>query len=206
MGTGINMGLGVLSNANTIFKRKYRWTFSLETGCGKIPETIVKVANRPQIDIDETEINYLHGKMWIPGKAAWQTTSVTFYDVLVQDGSGGENDISNLYRWLSTVYAFHDSKGLHQSSVKGSGMNSGGGGYAGTGTLNLYDGCGSVLETWVLRHVWPTSISFGELDYASSDEATVEVTLRYSEVEYNKKKNGCQAAFAPCSCVGCSSK
>jgi hypothetical protein len=201
---GINMGLGVLSNANTIFKRKYRWTFSLETGCGIIPETIVKVANRPQIDIDETEINYLHGKMWIPGKASWQTTSVTFYDVLTQDG--GNNDISNLYKWLSTVYAFHDSKGLHQSSVKGSGMESGDSGYSGTATLQLYDGCGKVLETWILSHVWPQSISFGELDYASSDEATVEVTLRYSEVSYNRDKKDCQAPFAPCSCTGCISR
>lgn len=204
---GIPMGLGTLSKATTIFKRKYRWTMSLQTPCGRIPETVVKVANRPQIDIDETEINYLHGKMWIPGKAAWQTTSVTFYDILEKNGNGN-NDITYLYSWLSTVYAFHDSTGLHQSSIKGDGLtqntSASGGGYAGTATLNLYDGCGDTLETWVLGHVWPQSINFGELDYASSDEATVEVTLRYSEVQYNAAGGDrCTKDFAPCNCKGC---
>ena len=202
------MGLGKLSGANTIFKRKYRWTMSLETPCGKIPETVVKVASRPQIDIDETEINYLHGKMWIPGKASWQTTAVTFYDIL-EKGGEGQNDITYLYKWLSTVYAFHDSDGLHQSSIRGDGLFKGtvgtGGGYAGTATLSMYDGCGDTLETWVLGHVWPQSINFGELDYASSDEATVEVTLRYSEVTYNNTAIGtCQKKFGPCGCKGCS--
>jgi hypothetical protein len=205
---GIDMGLGTLSKSTTIFKRKYRWTMSLQTPCGRIPETVVKVANRPQIDIDETEINYLHGKMWIPGKAAWQTTSVTFYDIVEKNGNGN-NDITYLYSWLSTVYAFHDSTGLHQSSVKGDGLtrndsSGNGGGYAGTATLNLYDGCGDTLETWVLGHVWPQSINFGELDYASSDEATVEVTLRYSEVAYNAPGGDrCVKDFAPCKCKGC---
>jgi hypothetical protein len=201
------MGLGQLAKATTIFKRKYRCTMSIQTPCGLIPETIVKVASRPQIDIDETEINYLHGKMWIPGKAAWQTTSVTFYDI-IEKGGGGSNDITYLYEWLSTVYAFHDSTNLNQSSVRGDGISNNslgaGGGYAGVATLKLYDGCGDTLETWELKHVWPQSINFGELDYASSDEATVEVTLRYSEVTYNAKATGCQKAFAPCSCKGCS--
>jgi hypothetical protein len=204
-----NMGLGVLSNSTTIFKRKYRWTLSLQTPCGDIPDTIVKVASRPQIDIDDTEINYLHGKMWIPGKAAWQTLSVTFYDIL-EKGGDGSNDITNLYSWLSTVYAFNNS-GLNQSSVKGNGgltknVSGDGGGYAGTATLNLYDGCGETLETWVLKHVWPQSINFGELDYASSDEATVDVTLRYSEATYNAdaQDKPCMKAFTACKCVGCS--
>jgi hypothetical protein len=211
-----DMGLGTLAGPKTIFKRKYRWTFAMQTSCGDIPDTVVKVANRPQLDIEETEINYLHGKMWIPGKAAWQTTSVTFYDV-VEKGGTGNNDITNLYKWLSTVYAFHSNTGLHQSSIRGDkGATATGNGtsnttgsiagYAGTAVLNMYDGCGEVLETWILGHVWPQSISFGELDYSSSDEATVEVTLRYSEVQYNPAESAgnCVKAFAPCKCQGCS--
>lgn len=205
-----NMGMGMLAFPETVFKRKYRWTLALDTSCGKIPESIVKVANRPQLDIDETEINYLHGKMWIPGKAAWQTTSVTFYDVTTKGGDGTA-DIGVLYSWLSTIYAFHDNVGLNQSSVRGDkGVTGSGGvlpsnaGYAGTATLHLYDGCGDILETWILGHVWPQSVSFGELDYSSSDEATVEVTLRYSEVQYNPTASGCQKKFGSCACKGCS--
>jgi hypothetical protein len=213
-----DMGLGTLAATNTIFKRKYRWTFSLSTPCGVIPDTVVKVANRPQLDIEDTQIDYLHGRMWIPGKASWQTTSVTFYDVL-EKGGAGKNDITNLYKWLSGVYAFHSNVTLHQSSVRGgygpgsgalgasiltSGGLGGPPGYSGTAFLNMYDGSGEVLEQWVLGHVWPQSISFGELDYSSSDEATVEVTLRYSEVQYNPMKIGCVTPFVPCPPAGCS--
>lgn len=190
-----SMGLGALASSNAIFKRKYRWTFELETPCGKIPETIVKLASRPNINIEETEINFLHGKMWIPGKASWETITVTYYDVVAEQDSS----ITSLYNWLSTVYEFHKPETLKQSSKRGNGRQ-GGGGYAGKGTLILYDGCGTAMETWTLGHVWPQAINFGDLDYSSSEEATVELTLRYSEVSY---KTSCGPEFKACDCTGC---
>ena len=45
--------------------------------------------------------------------------------------------------------------------------------------LELYDGCGNVIESWVMEAVWPTSIEFGELDMSMSEVVTVDVTLRY---------------------------
>lgn len=197
-----NMGLGQLASTNAIFKRKYRWTFSLETPCGKIPESIVKLASRPNINIEETEINFLHGKMWIPGKASWETITVTYYDVVADQ----DNSITSLYNWLSTVYEFHKPQSLKQSSKRGTSgvgrgvLADGGGGYAGKGILTLYDGCGTSMEQWTLGHVWPQAINFGDLDYSSSEEATVELTLRYSEVEYEAY---CGAAFKGCECKGC---
>ena len=180
-----SMGIGVLGDSKAVFKRKFRWTFALSVPCGtgNIPETIVKVANRPSLTIEETEINYLHGKMWIPGKASWETLSVTYYDV-VNAGTGG--DVSNLYGWLATVYNFNDPDGnVTMSSRKGTGSI--GTGYAGTGTLTMYDGCGAPMEQWTLSHVWPQSINFGDLDYSSSEEANIELTLRYSTAIYTNK-------------------
>lgn len=197
---GGQMGLGALANANAVFKRKYRWTFALDTPCGPIPETIVKLASRPNLSIEETEINFLHGKMWIPGKASWETITVTYYDVVA-----GSADVVNLYNWLSSVYQFNKPNMLNQSSKRGSGSAGVGtagrvGGYAGAAVLSLYDGCGTEMEKWELGHVWPQSINFGELDYSSSEEVTVELTLRYSEVNYTKS---CGTAFTGCSCAGC---
>jgi hypothetical protein len=197
-----NMGMGNLGTANAIFKRKFRWTFALSTPCGDIPETIVKVANRPSLTIEETEINYLHGKMWIPGKASWETMTVTYYDV-VNAGAGG--DVANLYSWLSTVYNFNDKDGnVTMSSKKG-----GAGatlvtpltkGYAGAGVLTMYDGCGKEMERWTLDHVWPQSINFGDLDYSSSEELNIELTLRYSSAKYS---NSCGTQPAECGCAAC---
>lgn len=198
-GSGRDMGLGALGGAELIFKRKYRWTFELISPCGpSVPTHVVKLAARPNLTIEETEINFLHGKMWIPGKGSWETITVTFYDIGNDSGS-----LQGLWSWLATVYNFTDPVGLHQSSKRGSSVGGAGtvgsGGYAGTAYLNLYDGCGTAMEAWTLGHVWPQAVNFGELDYSSSEEVTIELTLRYSEVEYQPL---CGGVVNPC-CTGC---
>lgn len=52
-----------------VIKKGYDWTLNLE---GSNAEYEVKVAQRPQLEIEETEINFLASKMWIPGKATWE--------------------------------------------------------------------------------------------------------------------------------------
>lgn len=200
------MGLGKLGGSDIVFKRKYRWTFVLISPCGGVvPEHTVKLAARPNLTIEETEINFLHGKMWIPGKGTWETITVTYYDLGNDGGS-----LSGLWSWLATVYDFTDPVNLRQASKRGSavaqaigntlvvgGVSSGG--YAGTATLTLYDGCGTPMEIWTLGGVWPQAINFGELDYSSSEEVTIELTLRYFEVKYEPK---CGGVVRPC-CGGC---
>ena len=194
-----DMGLGQIASGNVIFKRKYRWTLRLDTHCASqsIPEYFVKTTNRPQIDIEETEINFLHGKFWIPGKATWNALTITFYDVAVKPGSGTGNEA--LFGWLATTYNFTDPAGLHQSTIRGADNDRNSGGYGCDGTLSLFDGCGTTLETWTLHGMWPQSINFGELDYSSSEECTVEVTTRYDNATY---KANCGNPFQIC-CAGC---
>jgi hypothetical protein len=172
------MDLGVLGNPNIVLKRKFRWAFTVENVCGgSVPEHFVKIAARPNITIEETEINFMNAKTWIPGKAAWETISVTYYDVATADNQ-------NLWKWLASVYDFNRG-GTHsyQASVRGGAGQ--GVGYAGLGRLKLYDGCGTAIEEWEMRDVWPTAINFGDLDYSSSDTADIELTLRYSQVSYS---------------------
>lgn len=178
-----NMGMGQLALGNVVFKRKFRWTFKVDDFCNgtEIPEHFVKLASRPNLSIEETEINFLNGKMWIPGKGSWETITVTYYDVAT--------DLNReLYNWLATVYDYTDPVNLRQASQSRD--------YSGTATLVLYDGCGSPLEKWTLGDIWPQAINFGELDYSSSEECTVELTLRYSEVAFES----CCPAFVPKAC------
>jgi len=190
------MGIGPIGGPSVVFKRKFRWLFSIQTNCtrsggspaGFVPPTIVKLAARPNLTIEETEINFLNAKMWIPGKGAWETITVTYYDV---GGLGAA--MAPLFGWLATVYDFTDYKNLCQSSRQDS--------YGATATLQLFDGCGSEMERWTLGNMWPQAINFGELDYSSSEEVTVELTLRYSEVSYEAAAN-CGGDFQAC-CDGC---
>lgn len=167
----IPMGIGKLGFKNLIFKRKYQWTFEVRNICGgkSVPKDYVKLASRPNLEIEETEINFLNGKKWIPGRGTWQEITVTYYDV-------SSTDNGPLFSWLASVYNFTDPIRLQQGSQVGD--------YSGTGILQLYDGCGQLLERWTMDDMWPKGINFGELDYSSSEECTIEVNLRFSNVRY----------------------
>lgn len=201
-GSGRDMGLGRIADPDIVVKRKFRWTFELISPCGgvSIPENFVKSASRPNLSIEETQIDFLHGRMWLPGKATWEPITVTYYDV----GGGGGSDILTLFSWLATIYNFTDPVGLHMSSVKGQNVGGGGtsgsGGYAGLARINMYDGCGKAMEQWQLGNVWPQAVNFGDLAYEDSGEVTIELTLRYSDVQYT---NYCPGGQLNVCCRGC---
>ena len=178
------MGMGVIGRSDITFKRKFRWTFEIQGFCddikNKVPEHFVKVAARPNLSVEETEINHLNAKMWIPGKGTWDTITVTYIDV-------AHDEMRSLWNWLATVYNFTDPVFLSQGEKRD---------WDATGILNMYDGCGTLLESWQLQHMFPSAINFGDLDYSSSDEATIELTLRYSDVKY---RSYCPD-FTPISC------
>lgn len=187
----MNMGLGTIASDNIVFKRKFRWTFKVEKNdChGPIPEHFVKTASRPNLSVEETEINFLNGKMWIPGKGSWETITVTYYDV---GGTDASTAMQELFKWIASIYDFTDPTTLKQSSSNK--------GFFTSGSLSLYDGCGKTMETWELKKMWPQAVNFGELDYSSSEEATVELTLRYAEVKYTSY---CPTMTIAGCCVGC---
>jgi hypothetical protein len=54
-------------------KKKYQWKMHLKDG----PAINVQIGERPNLNIEETEINFLNAKMFIPGKAKWQSLSIT---------------------------------------------------------------------------------------------------------------------------------
>jgi len=60
-------------------------------------------------------------------------------------------------------------------------------GYAENYKKNVYikmlDPVGAVAEKWEIGGAWPREINFNELDYASSEAATVSMTLRYDSAQ-----------------------
>jgi hypothetical protein len=166
------MGIGVIGQPDITFKRKFRWTFEIFGFCDNeknvVPEHFVKVASRPSLSIEDVEINHLNAKTWIPGKASWESITVTYVDV-------AHSEMRTLFDWLATVYDFTNPVNLTMGNKRE---------WNATGVVTLYDGCGVSLEQWQLQHMWPTSINFNDLDYSSSEECTIELTLRYSDVAY----------------------
>jgi len=185
-----NMGIGVIGSPEMVFKRKFRFTFEIVGFCNNqknvIPEHFVMVTSRPNLSIEEIEINHLNAKTWIPGKAAWETITVTYYDV-------AHTEMRALWNWLATTYDFSDPIRLTMGNKRE---------WDATGVLNLYDGCGTLLENWQMQHMWPTAINFGELDYGASEVATIELTIRYSDVIY---RSFCPEFDPLACCDGCGS-
>jgi len=190
------MGLGKLRDPKIRFKRKFRWTLEIRY-CAKtnteVAKEFCKTASRPNIQIDETEINYLNGKMFIPGKATIETITVSFYDIAGSAASGNVNN-SSILGWVSSVYNIFDPINLEMGQAPEQ--------YEGAGRLTLYDGCGYPLEGWIMAGMWPTNVNFGELDMSDSAECTVELTVRYRDILY---RSFCpKLSKAPrCECTPC---
>jgi hypothetical protein len=183
-----NMGINRLGDPSVIFKRKFRWTFAVKPKCGTgdIDPWFVKVASRPNISIDETELNFLNEKMWIPGKVTYETITVTYIDVAPKEPSS-----ANLYKWLGAVYQF-----WNPNRKMGVNVNQ----YGAEATLTLYDPCGKEIERWDFQDIWPQAINFGDLDMSSSDTVDIELTLRYSKFKYTALCGS--VGFVEC-CAGC---
>jgi hypothetical protein len=184
-----SMGIGLLNAPSTILKRKFRFLFGIQycqSGSANtnnvVSPSFVKSANRPDITIQDTELNFLNQTTWIPGKAKWETIEVTYWDV-----AGAQN--AGLFSWLASVYNFTSVCRFQSTALAD---------YGGIATIVMLDGCGNPLESWILNDAWPSSIKFGELSYESSDVAEVTLTLRYSDVQYN---SFCGGNINPCGCV-----
>ena len=170
--TAIPMGIGKIGSPDTNFKRKFRFTFQITGFCNNarntIPENFVRIASRPKLSIEETEFMYLNAVSWEPGRARWETINVTYIDVA--------NDTNRLLQgWLATIYNYADPINLTMGRRRD---------WDSTGIINMYDGCGTLLEQWQLQHMFPTDVDWGSLEYDSNEFAEIELTLRYSDVIY----------------------
>lgn len=154
-----NMGLGKLGKSDVVFRNKVRWTIEFpELG---IEECFVKLAARPNLKIEEEEINYLR-----------ETVTVTYYDV---SGDVDNNEeLKKLYSWLGKAWEL-DDKGNTRPTAEENRT---------TVILRLYGGCGDLWEAWTLMEVFPKAINFGDLDFSSSGCVTLELTLGYTDVKY----------------------
>lgn len=182
------MGIGVIGQPDIRFKRNFRYTFEIFGFCNNeknvVPEHFVNVAARPNLSIEETQIDHLNARTWIPAKAYWETITVTYLDV-------AHIEMRPLWNWMATLYDFTDPVNLKQGERRD---------WAATGVVSMFDACGTLLETWEMRNMFPTSINFGTLDYTSPDISTIEMTLRYSDVRF---RSYCPDFVPEGCCTGC---
>jgi hypothetical protein len=118
---------------------------------------------RPNISFKEMSIEHLNETVFYPQKAEWKPITLTLYDL--------KKNRHPVFEWIKKVYEVTENDVIWRPS--------GDDDFKRNVELELYGGCGEVLETWVYDNAWPQTVEFGELDMSSSDIVVCEVTLRY---------------------------
>lgn len=160
-----DFGLGA---NQTCHKRKFRWLFKIPDICATGIYTLPpSKASRPTLTFKEISAEHLNETIYYPGKPDWKPISLTLFD-LQREKSHPITD------WIKAQYDASDgqNKGKWYRPLEN-------GDFKKTATLELYNGCGYILETWTLENVWPQSINFDDLDMTSSDCVIIDLTLRY---------------------------
>lgn len=152
-------------------KRKNRWQLSFLDVPSKLfnddptvkrnMELALLSASRPSWNLEEVELHRLNEKFYVPGKATYEPITVTYQDFI-------ESRISEvLFEWSRTVYNPMTGAMGYKRAI---GVKA---------FLTMLDPLGIPVEIWTLLGAWPQSINFQDLDMSSSEQANVEVTVRY---------------------------
>ena len=127
-----------------------------------IPAFLVKTTGRPNITLNEVELNHINVKRYVKGRAEWQQLTVTLYDPIVPSGAQA------VMEWVR----------LHHESVTGRDGYSDF--YKKDITFNVLGPVGDKVEEWVLKGAMIQEANFNDLDYANgTDVVDITLTLGY---------------------------
>lgn len=179
---------GTSTDFTFTLKRKFRWLFKIENmTTGNIDALPCMKAARPKITFKEMQAEHLNETISYPSKPDWQPVQLTLYDRCI----GQENPIMT---WLKQQYDPQNC-GIWKPCVDALSFKA-------CVTLELYDGCGSMVESWLFEHAYPQNIDFGELDMSSNDVVTVDFSLRYDRA-YQTYPAGEHELYTTVECSPC---
>jgi hypothetical protein len=138
-------------------KRKFRWILQIDG----IDAYVLKTAARPQGTFEETVIDFINAKRYISGKYTWNPIPITLYDPISPSAA------MNVMNWVRLNYEPLTGRMGYATAYKKDIV------------LKLLDPQGTVVELWDIVGTWPQDVNWGDLDYASSDNAEISCTLRY---------------------------
>jgi len=188
------MGIGLLGDPSTVFKRKFRWMFRIDSVTGSPTDSSKNngiyvlppsASARPKLGFKEAEAQHLSETIFYPVKPDWKPINLKLYDIshpLIK-----ENPVT---KWLKTIYDAQQGQWVASSDLITNGFD----GLKRDATVELYDGCGCVLETWVYENAYPMEIDFSQLEMSSNDIVMIDITLRYDRA-YVLDNSNASASF-----------
>ena len=152
-------------------KLKYRFRITFENFGVSTPRTeltkqVVDFA-RPSVSFEEMPIDLYNSKMYLAGKATWETTTINLRD----DAGGNVSKLvgEQLQKQMDFMEQASASSGIDYKFVTKCEILDGGNGvYVPT-----------VLETWELYGCFLQSANYGDLNYGTSEPVTIALTMRF---------------------------
>jgi hypothetical protein len=168
--------------------RNYRFTVPffkpLET-LGTLPNSSkpnglqfhVKSIQRPKMEFDEIIIHNGQDEIYRPGKMRWLPIDITFYEVTNEKA---EKDLmaESFYDWWSRRVADISTSRLRRAGIWTDDPNSG---FYFNAQIDMLNGYGDPMWSYILYDCWPKSSGGSDLDYQSNDISEAKVTLRYNK-------------------------
>lgn len=159
-----------LEKTTACFKRKYRWLMKIpdvsDEPIGALPPN---KSARPSLAFKSMEAQHLHETIFFPGKPDWKPVTLTLFDI--------KKNKHPVMEWIKLMYE------VDQSSVKFKYATDG---FKKEGKLELYDGCGEIIERWIFENMYIENADFGELDYSDSSVVYVDLTIRYDRAYWEQ--------------------
>ena len=169
-------------------KLQYRFRLILENFGVSTPRTEITKqvmdVTRPNLTFDETILEVYNSRVYLAGKHTWEPITVTLRD-----------DVNNSVSKLCGEQIQKQFDFFEQSSA------SSGTDYKFTGRIEMLDGGNganavNILETWELYGAYVQNINYNTLAYATSDPATITLSIRYDNAIQAPKGTGIGTAVA----------
>ena len=126
-----------------------------------IESYMIKTASRPTFTSEVVELDHINVKRKIKGKSTWDDITISLYDPIVPSGA------QQVMEWI---------RSSHESLTGRDGYAAF---YKKDITFYLLGPVGDKVEQWTLKGAFISSANFGELDWASNDPLSIELTLTY---------------------------
>ena len=169
-------------------KLQYRFrlileNFGVSTPRTEITKQVIDVT-RPSLTFDETILDVYNSRVYLAGKHTWEPITVNLRD-----------DVNNSVSKLCGEQIQKQFDFFEQSSA------SSGTDYKFTGRIEMLDGGNganavTVLETWELYGAYVQNINYNTVAYATSDPATITLSIRYDNAIQAPKGTGIGTAVA----------
>ena len=169
-------------------KLKYRYRVVFENLGVSTPRTEltkqVMTFTRPTINFEEIEVPIYNSRIYLAGRQTWDAVSATFRD----DAGGHVSRLigEQIQKQMDTLEQASASSGIDYKFTTRIEMLDGGNGASAP----------NVLETWELYGAYVENVNYNTLAYATSDPATITMSVRYDNAIQTPTGTGIGTAVA----------